>query len=408
MTVQTGLPSVEDYFALARRDLAEMFGASAELISAPQTNSLSWNGPTALRIRLPGGLHVARLSRPSRVFQGGEASFVRTYADALDQFANVPTMFATSASDDVLTTAVIARCVDSADNRRVLEQVVRLVVQQSSKTYEGSSIALNVCVDFADDRPGHELVEFFDRPWAAVLGSGISSAVVVGKAGSVVALETLPSANSETARAPQPFAQLAQWTGAKPNRVALAATRTGEVYVFLEGEAGFVRRGSRWRGLPLDMVRGIGWMSNSKLPPSTKEDVLLALLDASAAHHGACIGIVRPQRRAAALADLVSADERWTSPDNPRRLVVHGVQLKDLSRRHRLELLSMDGATLIDRAGGILAAGAILQVEPGSTGGGRTAAAKMLGKYGVGIKVSQDGPVVAYSGQGGDEVFRMG
>lgn len=408
MSLETGFRSVDAYFALARRDLAEMFGASAELIEATQSDPVRWNGPTALRMRLPGGSHVARFVRGPRVFREDEASFVRTYAETLEQFSNVPTMFATSASDDVLTTAVIARCVEDSDHRRVLEQVVRLVIQQSTKTYEGSRIAVNVCVDFNDARSGHEIVSFFDRPWAAVLGSGISSAIVIGQTGSVVALETLPQANSETARAPEAFTRLAEWTGQQTNRVALAATRTGEVYLFVDGAAAFVRRSSRWRGLPLGMLSGIGWISGGTLQPATKEAVLLALLDASAAHHGACIGIVRPQHRDVALAELVSAEEQWASSDNPRRLMVHEARFGDLSRRHRLELLSMDGATLLDRTGNILAAGAILQVEPGSTGGGRTAAAKMLARYGVGIKVSQDGPVVAYSGQASEEAFRMG
>lgn len=41
----------------------------------------------------------------------------------------------------------------------------------------------------------------------------------------------------------------------------------------------------------------------------------------------------------------------------------------------------MDGATLIDQRGGILAGGAILRVP----GGGRTAAARAINEYGVGI-----------------------
>lgn len=68
----------------------------------------------------------------------------------------------------------------------------------------------------------------------------------------------------------------------------------------------------------------------------------------------------------------------------------------------------MDGATLITTSGDILAAGAIVQVRPGSTGGGRTAAAKSLAPLGVGIKVSQDGPITAYSGTPVRERFSIG
>jgi DNA integrity scanning protein DisA with diadenylate cyclase activity len=79
-----------------------------------------------------------------------------------------------------------------------------------------------------------------------------------------------------------------------------------------------------------------------------------------------------------------------------------------LSRRQRLELLSMDGATLLARNGTILAAGAILRVPGGSTGGGRSAAAAAISEFGVGIKVSQDGPISALSGPHRKLQFAMG
>lgn len=408
--VATGFETAEEYFELSKRDLAEMVGSTVTLVATPQAEPLRWADPRTILMRLPGGTHIARFHRAGRVFQGVESGLIRSYAETLDDFSEVPRVFTTSASDDVLTAAVVARCVTDLDRRRVLETALRLIIQQSTKTYEGSRIAVNACVDFGDTRPGQNLVQFLDQPWSAVLGSGIASAIMVGQTGSVVELLQLGAVNPANVRAPEPFAQLAGWTDGNTERIALAATRSGEVYLFVGGEAAFVRRNSRWRGLPLDMLSTIGWMTaKRKLTPGTKSAVLLALLDASAAHHGACIGVVSPLARVeTALTELVAPAERWDNADNPRRSVIHATDFAGLSRRHRLELLSMDGATLLDRNGRILAAGAILQVEPGSTGGGRTAAAKMLGKYGVGIKVSQDGPVIAYSGDDSEEIFRMG
>ena len=400
--------TVQEYFALAKRDLAEMLGASVSLEAAQQNRGLRWVDPRRIRMRLPGGSHVVEFFRVGRVFERVESNLVRTYAETLDEFAQVPSLFATTASDDVLTAAVVARCASDLGHRRVLEQVLRLVIQQSTKTYEGSRIAVNVCIDFDDQRAGHDIVEFFDRPWSSVLGSGVSSGVAVSVTGTAVELLSLPPVPAQAVWAPESFAQLSAWTSAGPRRVALAATRTGEVYLFHGGELSFVRRNSRWRGVPLGMLRTIGWIPGSSLPSTTKNNVLLALVDASAAHHGACIGIVSPAHVNDALRDLVSPQERWSSPANPRRQLLKQTAFDSLTRRHRLELLSMDGATLLDRYGRILAAGAILHVQPGSTGGGRTAAAKMLGKYGIGIKVSQDGPVVGYAGGQSQEVFRLG
>jgi hypothetical protein len=72
------------------------------------------------------------------------------------------------------------------------------------------------------------------------------------------------------------------------------------------------------------------------------------------------------------------------------------MKFQDLDRRFRQELLAIDGATLIGHDGTVLAVGAILRIEGGSTGGGRIAAAKTLSQYGLGIKVSQDGPIEGF------------
>lgn len=67
-----------------------------------------------------------------------------------------------------------------------------------------------------------------------------------------------------------------------------------------------------------------------------------------------------------------------------------------MDRRLRQELMAIDGATVLSHDGELLAVGAILKIPGGSTGGGRLAAAKALGKLGLGIKVSQDGGITGF------------
>ena len=56
----------------------------------------------------------------------------------------------------------------------------------------------------------------------------------------------------------------------------------------------------------------------------------------------------------------------------------------------------MDGATVVALDGSFYCAGSIVSVPGGSSGGGRTAAAKRLAELGVGIKISEDGYIEAY------------
>jgi len=404
-----GLADVEAYYDLARRDLPGLFGARIKLRQSHQVDVTRRETPQTTLIRLPGHTHVIWLHRGSLAYTTEEMRLQNAYGKALAGLAEVPTSFARTASADVLTRAVAARCAHSLPRRAEdLEAVIRLVVEQATTTYEGARVAVNVCVDLNSDAGGQALADFFKEPWAAVLGSGLSTALMVSGTGAVTSVEDLGNVNNNGLMAPERFGPLAQWT-ANAGRVALAATRNGEIYVFVDSALLFAHRNSQWRGFPLQALVGSGWYaSQGGVPRETKKAVLISLLDASAAHHGACLGIIRPPRVTEAVNELVAISERWGTASNPRREVVRHTNFLRLSRRQRLELLSMDGATLLTPRGEILAAGAILQVRAGSTGGGRTAAARAIGKFGVGIKVSQDGPVTAYAGPDTEPRFTIG
>jgi hypothetical protein len=76
--------------------------------------------------------------------------------------------------------------------------------------------------------------------------------------------------------------------------------------------------------------------------------------------------------------------------------LIGGKKFQELDRKFRQELLAIDGATVIDYDGTIIAAGAIIKIEAGSSGGGRLAAAKTLSNYGISIKISNDGSMQGF------------
>ena len=88
-------------------------------------------------------------------------------------------------------------------------------------------------------------------------------------------------------------------------------------------------------------------------------------------------------------------------------LLIAGRPFHELDRRFRLELLSIDGALVLDHRGSVLAVGAILKIPGGSAGGGRLAAARVLASLGLGIKVSQDGSIVCFHGNEAEPVFSL-
>ena len=76
--------------------------------------------------------------------------------------------------------------------------------------------------------------------------------------------------------------------------------------------------------------------------------------------------------------------------------LISGRKFQELDRKFRQELIAIDGAVIIDYDGKILAVGAIVKIEAGSTGGGRLAAAKTLSNYGISIKISNDGIMTGF------------
>jgi hypothetical protein len=151
------------------------------------------------------------------------------------------------------------------------------------------------------------------------------------------------------------------------------------------------------------------WMGGPR-DPELKRAVYASCLDASFAGTAACIGILnadataRLKEIAPEPADHLLPQRPGKAPPLPQssakaRLLqraINGQPFQALDRRLRQEILAIDGATILDHTGQLLAAGAILKVPGGSSGGGRRAAAVALAAYGVGIKVSADGGIEGF------------
>ena len=73
------------------------------------------------------------------------------------------------------------------------------------------------------------------------------------------------------------------------------------------------------------------------------------------------------------------------------------ILFSDIDRKLRAELCGLDGATILDLQGHVIAFGAIIQNNSGSSGGGRGAAASRLSDFdGFATKISTDGYIELY------------
>jgi hypothetical protein len=240
------------------------------------------------------------------------------------------------------------------------------------------------------------LDELWNEDFSMVLANGIDTMYVAGSDGRVFNLVSLPPGEN-AAYAPHRFSAIANWCDTA-NRVALALNRNGEILLFKDKRLQFAKRRGAWRFYSHEPVLS---QFGRGLRRRLKEAIYETCLDVSFARTGGCIAVVR-RKNVSGLPKYVNRDDIITETRTAKtRLLSKAIPLGErfnaIDRRLRLELLSMDGATIIDHQGNILAAGAIVKVPSGSSGGGgRRAAARQLSKLGLGIKISSDGPVSGF------------
>jgi hypothetical protein len=286
-----------------------------------------------------------------------------------------------------------------------LESILQQLEGWSSRTYEGQRIATAIGLEpeaLPTNEQGELLAKLWDEAFGPVIGNGFDTILVVGRSsGRLHRFEQLESAAPD--RAPYRFGAIADW--ATGDRLAVVLNRHGELLLFRNRALTFARRNGRWLHFSHD--------ANFKrlVPPKDlqlRQAIYTSCLDVSFARTGGCLGVVGFGRMTK-LADLVSADDRLPYlPTYKARVInmaVAGRTFANLDRRLRMELLAMDGALVMNHYGYIVAVGAILKVPGGSASGGRAAAAKALGRRGIGIKISADGPITAYRGE--PELLRM-
>ncbi|MGE0039731.1 MAG: hypothetical protein AB7H88_03815 [Vicinamibacterales bacterium] len=196
-------------------------------------------------------------------------------------------------------------------------------------------------------------------------------------------------------------------------RVCVVLSPRHEIKVFADGTEVFAFRHADWhlRDLQAKYAQWAVAVGDRALA----ERLFRTALDLAEERKGALFVVLR--RPLASLAELVSAQDRLDmalvdeapDPDRPsRRNLLHllaGRVITELPPSVLSAMATLDGATVTDRAGQLLAVGAILRHPPtdqtdagGITEGARTTAAITASRHGPVLKVSEDGMITFYDG----------
>jgi hypothetical protein len=346
----------------------------------PQTIGFKVNRTDTYRLKFRRDQPFAQKSDPAR-----ETKVIEAFVSGLARMSNE---LQGPLRDDLLSTfqrRVVAEATAEPGKSTELLAVIDQLALLATRLYEGKPIASAIGIDpTISGGKSLPLANIAKQDFFAVLSNGFDTMLTLSKhlnfSGHLV-LEPTPSAEGYY---PWRHSAIAAWTEEIKGRVAVVLNRIGEILIFRDGQLLFARRSGNWHFLTHGpIIRQMGVPKEEELRRAIYETAL----DASFARTGACIGVIASGSIRAAEEMIVDTD--WLSKglsDKAKAVarIVNGRKFNELDRSLRLELAAIDGTTVIDHQGNVIAVGAIPKIKGGSTSGGRTAAAKHLALLGLG------------------------
>lgn len=170
------------------------------------------------------------------------------------------------------------------------------------------------------------------------------------------------------------------------------------IWTFLGGQPLVIRRSEHWSAFP-------GWLATAldrAIGGSPAVDLIVrASLLVSIRSGGAIFAIVDDTTL---LDDIVAVKDRFDLRNEsdvdamrPETRLHHLIDAADVDEQTLARVGALDGATIVDRTGALLAYGAIINSQDSQYEGARTAAAKSLSLKALAVlKVSEDGDITVF------------
>jgi hypothetical protein len=294
-----------------------------------------------------------------------------------------------------------------------LSLIVNTLETWSAQTYEGIHISTSFGVDSSSIESENNYDRFVKEDFAKVLSNGFDTIVEFSKHGTFLGHMGLNDKNDYDST-PYRYSSFAAYTAGN-DKYAFILNRNGEILVFREGKLSFAKRRGEWRLFTHDAVLKQLSFGSRKTEPELQKAIYLSALDASFARCGGCIGFVQKSDLTKLQKKNIIKNEDWLESGDSQKTkalkkFIDNTKFHILDRRIRQEILGIDGATVVDYEGNILAVGAILNISQEETisagGGARLAAARSLRQFGYSVKISEDGEIRAFGKS--DKEFRFG
>ncbi len=392
--------------------------------------------PSVLSIRWFGSRHVLHVP-PRRPFTEHEVRLARAIGSVLAiryralfdprQMLDRQTLFRGAIEDRYVGAFLDATSyADPAQTRAdLIASAIEVLRVAALSSYENRAISSGVLILDSEQDPHRNRAPAADKAVRYSqelttiksfyrLSDGLSTVFVVNRSG--VVLDIVEVARRITdgnldVPCPAPYHPHALATEHNGD-VCIVLSPSHEIKVFAEGVLMFSFRNARWH--LLDIAAKYTMWANSVGNGALADRLFQTALDLADAREGALFVVLRDPRNS--LPQLVaSADQLDMERPHAHQSATSRSQLFQPLRGRSVTsldpavlagLAKVDGATVLDTSGRLLAVGAILlhsePPEPHSTlavEGARTTAAMAAGRFGAVLKVSEDGLITFYDQQ---------
>lgn len=314
----------------------------------------------------------------------------------------------------------------SGNKINLLELIEKLECWKE-KTYEGKKVPFAFLIDANRNDGNFPFMDFLEEEYSATFSDGITSIIELDSNLKFLSLKSITDKSENIVynlnNVPYRFSQIIE-TFTK-GKIAIFLLVNGDIVLVKNCEILLVKREGKWLNFNKEVFKSIiaaELKQQDTIFFNLLDEIYLSSLDVSFAHSGgiiACINkeniplLIQPQKDGTSIlnkydnllpSNVIPTPKKFDNQEMKKRFLKRNFLLNIIKetnfllidRKVRSELISMDGATIIDFDGNIISIGAIIQNDSGSYGGGRGAAANKLSKFGFAIKISTDGYVEVY------------
>lgn len=374
-------------------------------------------------------------------FRANEVALLKSIISELNNVSNLGLLLPDLSYQRRLNMTAIEKAICESITETASETLLNIVTMldsYSSRTYEGKRINFGVIINETIESENKierlHYSKMFGCDFFAVLSNGVQSCVEFDKNGFYLGHMSLDRMRFKPTICSYDYTSFARYCDA--GRIGIVLDINGDILVFKNRSMVYSKKRGVWNSYCHDEIIALLSNRSSASIKDIRKSIYFTALDVSFAGTGGCLAYLNKGATEFAISHIDLDDiltekhfeikrEQLLEGSKKRTKLVNGMDLAtitydeyveniektktsalkqtiagrkfhELNRKLREELASIDGATIVDYDGTIIACGAIVRIEAGSSSGGRLAATTTLAKYGVAVKVSQDGIMQAF------------